>query len=85
MKATFSQVKKLLFLLHENRNFNPIIKSILIMKLEIACFNLESALIAALSPADRIEFCAGFSEGGTTPSVEDYLTVKKKAKNLSTS
>lgn len=56
------------------------------MKLEIACFNLESALIAALSPADRIEFCAGFSEGGTTPSVEDYLNGKKrKAKNLSTS
>ncbi|AFL97824.1 copper homeostasis protein CutC [Ornithobacterium rhinotracheale] len=50
------------------------------MKLEIACFNLESALIAALSPADRIEFCAGFSEGGTTPSVEDYLTVKKESK-----
>ncbi|QAR31423.1 copper homeostasis protein CutC [Ornithobacterium rhinotracheale] len=48
------------------------------MKLEIACFNLESALTAALSPADRIELCAGFQHGGTTPSVQDYLTVKKK-------
>ncbi|MRJ08287.1 copper homeostasis protein CutC [Ornithobacterium rhinotracheale] len=50
------------------------------MKLEIACFDLESALIAALSPADRIEFCAGLNEGGTTPSAEDYLTLKKESK-----
>ncbi|MRI62869.1 copper homeostasis protein CutC [Ornithobacterium rhinotracheale] len=50
------------------------------MKLEIACFDLDSALITALSPADRIEFCAGLNEGGTTPSAEDYLTLKKESK-----
>jgi copper homeostasis protein len=39
-------------------------------KLEIACFNLESALIAQKSGADRIELCANMSVGGTTPSIE---------------
>ena len=48
------------------------------MKLEIACFDLESALITADSPADRIEFCLGLNEGGTTPSLSDFLTLKEK-------
>ena len=40
-------------------------------KLEIACFNLESALIASTSNADRIEFCADASAGGITPPLEE--------------
>ena len=43
-------------------------------KIEIACFNPESALIAFENGADRIELCAGLSEGGTTP---DFETTKK--------
>ena len=39
--------------------------------LEIACFNKESALIASRAGADRIEFCAGFEVGGTTPSLHN--------------
>ena len=38
-------------------------------KLEIACFNLESALIAQENGADRIELCNGIKVGGTTPTV----------------
>lgn len=36
-------------------------------KLEIACFNLESALIAEENGADRIELCANYKEGGIYP------------------
>jgi len=36
--------------------------------LEIACFNIESALKAAHAGADRIELCDNYYEGGTTPS-----------------
>ncbi len=36
-------------------------------KLEIACFNTESAQIAQDNGADRIEFCSDFSQGGLTP------------------
>ncbi|WP_292010416.1 copper homeostasis protein CutC [Chryseobacterium sp.] len=43
-------------------------------KIEIACFNLESAIIAFQNGADRIEFCDGLSEGGTTP---DFEVIKK--------
>ena len=49
-------------------------------KLEIACFNLESALIAQKSGANRVELCADMSVGGTTPTIEmvqqarEYLT-----------
>ena len=39
-------------------------------KIEIACFNLESALIAQKVGADRVELCADMSVGGTTPSIE---------------
>lgn len=46
-------------------------------KLEIACFSLESALIAAKSDADRIEFCADASAGGVTPTLEDIKTLKE--------
>ncbi|WP_288980004.1 copper homeostasis protein CutC [uncultured Flavobacterium sp.] len=50
-------------------------------KIEIACFNLESALIAQKYGADRIELCADMSVGGTTPTIEtiqqarEYLTI----------
>ena len=36
--------------------------------LEIACFNLESALIAQEAGADRIELCENYMAGGITPS-----------------
>ncbi len=43
-------------------------------KIEIACFNPESAIIAFENGADRIELCDGLAEGGTTP---DFETVKR--------
>ncbi|UPQ76863.1 copper homeostasis protein CutC [Chryseobacterium nepalense] len=43
-------------------------------KIEIACFNPESAIIAFENGADRIELCDGLSEGGTTP---DFKTVQQ--------
>ncbi len=39
-------------------------------KLEIACFNAQSALIAQQGGADRIELCDNIKEGGTTPNLE---------------
>ena len=39
-------------------------------KIEIACFNLESALFAQKAEADRVELCADMTVGGTTPSIE---------------
>ena len=47
-------------------------------KLEIACFNLESALVAAKSNTDRIELCADASSGGITPDFEDIKTLRKE-------
>lgn len=46
------------------------------MKFEIACFNYESAIVAANSGADRIELCAGFEVGGTTPDFEILKKLK---------
>lgn len=46
-------------------------------KLEIACFNEESALIAAKAGADRIELCDNVHEGGTTPDIEVFIRLKK--------
>lgn len=40
------------------------------VQLEIACFNIESALIAQKANANRIELCDGFEFGGTTPTSE---------------
>lgn len=48
-------------------------------QLEIACFNLESALIAQENGADRVELCAGIEVGGTTPDSE---LVKQARENL---
>jgi copper homeostasis protein len=50
-------------------------------KIEIACFNLESATLAQKAAADRVELCANVSVGGTTPSIEiiqqarEHLTI----------
>ena len=38
------------------------------MLLEIACFNLQSCLIAQQTGANRIELCENYSVGGITPS-----------------
>lgn len=46
-------------------------------KLEIACFNLESALIAQHGVADRIELCDDFSCGGITPNYGTFETARK--------
>lgn len=37
-------------------------------KLEIACFNPESTVIAQQGGADRVELCDTIQEGGTTPA-----------------
>lgn len=41
------------------------------MKLEVACFNLESVAVVAQSKADRVEFCDNFEVGGITPTFKD--------------
>lgn len=47
-------------------------------KIEIACFNPESALIAQEGGADRIEICDNIKEGGTTPNLEIVRQTKEK-------
>ena len=47
-------------------------------KLEICCFDLESAIIAADAGADRVELCADPSSGGTTPGLGLIKVVRKK-------
>ena len=49
----------------------------IVPKLEIACFNLESALIAQQGGADRIELCDDFSCGGITPNYGTFETARK--------
>ncbi|WP_298394382.1 copper homeostasis protein CutC [Flavobacterium sp.] len=46
-------------------------------QLEIACFNLESAVIAQQNGADRVELCAGIEFGGTTPNFEITTKVRQ--------
>lgn len=45
--------------------------------LEIACFNPESALIAQVSGANRIELCSDYSVGGITPSEQIILETRQ--------
>lgn len=45
--------------------------------LEIACFNIESCLLAQDAGADRIEFCADYSVGGITPNHKEILKAKE--------
>ncbi|MES2629014.1 MAG: copper homeostasis protein CutC [Bacteroidota bacterium] len=47
------------------------------MLLEIACFTPESVTIAASAGADRIEFCDDADTGGLTPSIDDFIELKK--------
>jgi copper homeostasis protein len=47
-------------------------------KIEIACFNPESAMTAFENGADRIELCDGLSEGGTTPDFETTKELREK-------
>jgi copper homeostasis protein len=47
-------------------------------KLEIACFDLDSALIAARAGAHRIEFCASLPEGGTSPHLKTVKSLLKE-------
>lgn len=47
-------------------------------KLEIACFNVESAIIAQQNGADRVELCANMLEGGTTPDFETAQKVRSE-------
>ena len=48
------------------------------MTLEIAVFNISSALKAASAGADRIELCENMPEGGTTPSYGCIQLARKK-------
>jgi len=45
-------------------------------QLEIACFNIDSALIAQDNDVDRIELCDGFEVGGTTPNTTTTKLVR---------
>ncbi|KAF9885368.1 hypothetical protein FE257_012985 [Aspergillus nanangensis] len=44
--------------------------------LEIACFNAESAILAASAGADRIELCKDYSLGGLTPDPSTLSSLK---------
>lgn len=48
------------------------------MLLEIAVFNIQSAILAASAGADRIELCENPFDGGTTPSYGTLKTVREK-------
>jgi copper homeostasis protein len=48
------------------------------MLVEIAVFNIESALLAASAGADRLELCENPFEGGTTPSYGTLKIVREK-------
>lgn len=48
--------------------------------LEIAVFNLESAIVAEKAGADRIELCENPNDGGTTPSYGTLKIAKEKIK-----
>lgn len=45
-------------------------------KLEVACFDLQSAKTAADAGADRIEFAADYSSGGVTPDPDDFRELR---------
>ena len=48
------------------------------MKLEIACFDAESAGLAAENGADRIELCDNYSLGGVTPPLAVLKDLKSR-------
>lgn len=47
-------------------------------KIEIACFNEASALIAIQENVDRIELCEDYSLGGITPNIETLQRLEAK-------
>lgn len=47
------------------------------MKLEICCYSIEDIKTALHHGVDRIEFCAGRSDGGLTPSYGDLLQLSQ--------
>jgi len=49
--------------------------------LEIACFSVESAIVAYKAGASRIELCADPDVGGTTPTLADLQKVKAAVGN----
>lgn len=49
-------------------------------KLEIACFNLKSAIIANKAGANRIELCKNYKAGGLTPTNKTIIDARKKIK-----
>ncbi len=49
------------------------------MILEIAVFDVESAILAEKAGADRIELCVSYTEGGISPS---YGSIKWAAENI---
>lgn len=46
------------------------------VQLEIACFNLESAIVAQQNGADRVELCFDINLGGISPSLDMIETVR---------
>ncbi len=48
--------------------------------LEIACFSIESAIIAQQNGADRIELCRDFKLGGTTPTTYMVWEARKEVR-----
>jgi copper homeostasis protein len=52
------------------------------MFLEIACFNPESALQAVKAGSDRVELCINREEGGTSPTYDDFDSIKVAIENI---
>jgi copper homeostasis protein len=50
--------------------------------LEVCIDDIAGAAIAEQAGADRIELCAGLSEGGTTPSLGTVVTVLDRVKHI---
>jgi copper homeostasis protein len=48
------------------------------IRLEIACFDLNSALTAAKANVDRIEFCSDYNLGGITPNKNEFIALKQQ-------
>ena len=48
------------------------------MLLEIAVFNIQSAILAEAARADRLELCENPNDGGTTPSYGTLVSAKEK-------
>ncbi len=48
------------------------------MFLEVACFNLESCLIAQKAGAKRVELCQNYSAGGVTPDETTIIEARQQ-------